>query len=108
MYVDSKNRLWVGSLAGVSVFEGETIIDYSYSDGLVYDRVDAISEDQTGMMWFGTQYGASSFDGTVWKSYTTENGLPDNWITGITVDADTNIWFGTKSRGIAELIRVVK
>ena len=105
LYVDSKQRIWVGSLAGVSMIVNDAFTDYNTSDGLVYNRVDAITEDLDGNMWFATQYGASRYDGTAWKTYNTANGLPEDWITSIEVDQDGNIWFGTKTKGLAILKR---
>ena len=95
--------MWFGSLAGVTNFNDQIFKDYSMSNGLVFNRVDAIAKDQSGTMWFGTRFGVSSFDGTQWTSFTENNGLPDKWVTSIVVDKNNKIWFGTKNRGIAVL-----
>ncbi len=103
LFVDSKGRIWVGSLAGATMIDGNNIVDYGASDGLVYSRVDAITEDLDGNMWFATQYGVSRFDGTSWKTYNSNNGLPEDWVTSLSVDAEGKIWFGTKTKGLAIL-----
>jgi ligand-binding sensor domain-containing protein len=87
----------------VSRIDDNNVIHYNTSDGLVYDRVDAIAEDLEGNMWFATQYGVSKFDGSSWKTYTAANGLPEDWVTSIFVDNEDNIWFGTKTKGVAIL-----
>ncbi len=48
MFVDDQIIL-VGSLAGVSMINGDQIIDYNMDDGLIYDRVDAIAQDKDGV-----------------------------------------------------------
>lgn len=105
LFYDQSDGLWIGSLAGVTNFFQNNFYDYSMSNGLVYNRVDAIAKDNEGTMWFATPFGVSSYNGTQWQSYTEGNGLPDQWVTSILVDAENNIWFGTKTRGIAVLKR---
>ncbi len=103
VYVDSKNHIWFGTLAGVTKYEGDNWESYTSANGLVYNQVNSIAEDNEGNMWFGTLYGASMFDGSTFKNYTTENGLPSNYVTGIGIDNAGNVWIGTLGGGVARL-----
>ncbi len=87
---------------GVSEFDGSKWINYTTSDGLVNNWVNAIAIDANGNKWFGTIGGVSRFDGINWTNYTTTNGLAENYVITISIDAVGNIWFGTTG-GVSKL-----
>jgi ligand-binding sensor domain-containing protein len=58
IYVDSRERKWVGTEQGVHMFEGDGGLGmewkhYHASDGMKAEDVHAITEDWDGNMWFG-------------------------------------------------------
>lgn len=106
IYVDQSNRQWFGTPHGVAFHavwetkkEWKT---YSTSDGLISNRVQAITEDAAGKLWFGTDLGASSFDGQNWKNYRIADGLGNPCVNDIAVDAKGAVWFATNG-GISVL-----
>lgn len=60
LFADSGNRLWIGTAAGVSVFDGEFWCSYDCRDGLGSNFVSAIQEDGDGNLWFGCGVGGLS------------------------------------------------
>jgi hypothetical protein len=99
VYLDHNNNQWFGTNRGVAchtVWETKTGWKvYTTVDGLVNNRVQAITEDDNGLIWFGTADGISSFDGNTWKSYAAAEGLSDTFINDIDIDKDGNVWVAT-------------
>jgi ligand-binding sensor domain-containing protein len=55
---------------GVYRYDGKTWTHFTTKDGLVDDKICAITLDQNGGVWFGSfDKGISRFDGHEWKSY---------------------------------------
>jgi len=75
----------------------------STKDGLIYDQIESMAEDDNGTMWFGTQFGVSRYDGSSVKTYTTTNGLAANWTTAILKADNGDIWFGSVNKGLSVL-----
>jgi ligand-binding sensor domain-containing protein len=65
---DSNGYLWVGTLGGLSKFNGKKFINYSVNDGLLNNRITAISMID-GKIWIGHEGGVS----------TLTNGKARNW-----------------------------
>lgn len=58
LYQDSKGFLWIGSLNGLSRYDGNSFITFQPDDGkdisLADNRIYNITEDQHGFLWVGT------------------------------------------------------
>ena len=81
IYQDSIGRLWVGTDAGIGIFDGTTFEIISKKDGLASNDVRAITQDETGNFWFACYDGGlTKYDGKKFTSYTKENGLHGNFI----------------------------
>lgn len=103
LYVDSKNRVWIGTMKGLVCYSHQKWTLYntnntSLSSNLIY----CISEDHKGNIWVGTDNGVNRFDGKRWIYYNTNNSsLVDNRIQTIATFSNC-IYLGT-SQGISEL-----
>lgn len=64
LYEDSKKRLWVGTNAGLNLFDRdkETFTSYRAKDGLPNDGIMGILEENSGSLWLSTNKGLSRFD----------------------------------------------
>lgn len=51
---DSKNRIWISSMGGISCFNGTTFKNYTTEDGLASNISFSIFEDSKGRIWVGT------------------------------------------------------
>jgi diguanylate cyclase (GGDEF)-like protein len=61
MVVDHRGWLWVGSDAGLTVYDGQLWRSFTQDDGLIWNDTDsfALTEDRDGSMWIGTSGGLS-------------------------------------------------
>jgi len=96
VFVDSKNRQWMGGNNGIQSHTGHdpkaNITTYDVE--LANLRVHAVAEAPNGDIWIGTENGISIFNGTSW---TTSNAvLPNNFVTAIAFDSTGKAWIGTK------------
>lgn len=58
---DTKGRIWFGTRAGISVYDGKEIKSYTAADGLPGKAVNCITCDRKGTIWIGTDNGVASF-----------------------------------------------
>ena len=100
--VDASNRVWAGTDAGVSVFDGTTWTVFTTADGLPSDIISCIAVDAENHVWVGTDGdGVAMYNGSTWIKYNNTDGLCDNGIFYIACDADTAIWFGSWGSGVS-------
>jgi streptogramin lyase len=66
---DKKGRLWFGTKAGVSVYDGSTWISHTQYDGLCSNNVLCIAVDRDGVVWTGTDKGVTSFKDGIFINY---------------------------------------
>lgn len=84
IYRDSNQKLWVGTDAGLNLFDEstESFTCYRIEDGLPDNSVKSIVEDMHGNLWIGTNKGLSKFvnavhpeKGLAFKNFTPKGGL---------------------------------
>lgn len=109
LYEDDRDRIWIGTLKGVSVFEGDSIVPFA-SNLLGEGRIRSITSDKHGNFWFGTKHGIfkcrvgdyldSEFN---IELVAKENGLSNERIRKLIVDRSNALWVGTYFGGICRL-----
>ena len=81
LYQDSNGTLWIGTLYGLSEFDGSTWTKYNVSNtiGLASNDIRSFVEDPAGNLYICTAFGLTTFtnSGTVTHSYSM-NGLAEN------------------------------
>ncbi|MBI9036141.1 MAG: T9SS type A sorting domain-containing protein, partial [Bacteroidales bacterium] len=107
LFVDSKDRVWIGSNNKLKVLDNEVWIDYDLNQYFDQEsQFNSIGEDADGNIWIGLtdmynaemqSLGVLKFDGTNWTKFTQEDGLSKHNITQIQDDNKGHIWFGTQS-----------
>uniref|UniRef100_UPI00356506FE response regulator n=1 Tax=Lutibacter sp. TaxID=1925666 RepID=UPI00356506FE len=106
-FIDSKNRLFIGTSLGVSVVELNKFKEYIPNDidfinikekKIEEGGVNYITEDHFGNIWLGSDSGVYKLDSklNLIKSYSSQNGLPNNLVVGIKEDNNYNMWITTK------------
>ncbi len=93
--------IWVGTLAGISVYDELGWRHITTDNGLIDNRVQTLRAMSNGEMWIGTLDGVSIFDGTGWSSLTIQDGLPGNHIEIIYETIEGDIWLGSNGDGIS-------
>lgn len=88
---DRAGNLWVGTLGGLSRYDGRSFTNYTVSNGLLNNTIRAIAPDSAGNMWIGTPSGLSKFDGKNFTNYT-PRGSATNSFQQIEIVNDTVWW----------------
>ena len=87
-------------LPEVETIDPSTIVEwqnYTSTNGLAGNQVNAITADSEGNLWIGTDNGVSKFDGTNFTTYRTAQGLLDNYVSSIVEFTPGVMVFGTDS-----------
>lgn len=95
---DKTGNIWVGTDAGVSVWDGAVFSRITSENGLISNVVYAIFHDSKGNVWFGTPSGVTcmTVPGGI-RNYTVKDGIGDNLVLTILEDKNGNIWITTSS-----------
>ena len=81
LYQDPAGYLWIGTDAGIGIFNGTEFKIINKNDGLASNDVRSITQDEEGTFWFACyDGGVTKFDGTNFISFTVEDGLHSNFI----------------------------
>ncbi|MCI5057590.1 MAG: hypothetical protein MRY83_15865, partial [Flavobacteriales bacterium] len=99
IYQDSRGYLWIGTLGGLSRFDGDEFKNYSVKDGLLGNHIECIYEDDQGQLWFGTLNGVSKYDGLTFESIEVDV-FRDHFVRDIQQDKKGNYWFSSDGSGI--------
>jgi len=102
---DSLGRIWVGTHAGVRIFDDihiRQVDSITTAHGLPHNIIASLFTDYNANVWIGTDDGLVRWKNGDMKTYKWPDGLPDNHITTICEDRDNNLWFGT-FKGICRL-----
>ncbi|MFH0758943.1 MAG: two-component regulator propeller domain-containing protein [Bacteroidota bacterium] len=59
--VDYRERVWIGTKEGVTVFYKNSLTSITEEDGLASNNVLSIAVDHQGVVWFGTDSGVCSY-----------------------------------------------
>ena len=58
VYQDQHQRIWLGTEAGASLWDGrDKFINFNIDDGLSDNKILSILQDSSGLLWFGTYNG---------------------------------------------------
>ena len=91
---DKIGNLWVGTMGGLSRYDGRTFTNYTVRNGLLMNMVSAVVPDARGNIWIGTQKGLTKFNGATFTNYVLDNSIPRliNFQQDIHVVNDTIWW----------------
>ena len=99
-FYDKEGRLWIGTLAGVWVFENRPA---GGQKNEMAAWVKHINQHPNGSLWITTTDGIYILkDKKVLKHLDTENGLPNSFVYSVLFDDEGNGWVST-NRGIAKI-----
>jgi ligand-binding sensor domain-containing protein/serine phosphatase RsbU (regulator of sigma subunit) len=100
---DNDGNLWIGTLAGLSRYNGISFDNFSKKDGLAEDWVTSSYKDSKGDIWFGHWAGGvSRYNATTKKfeSLNLEEYTRFRTVTAIVEDHQGYFWIATEGSGI--------
>lgn len=104
---DSLGRIWIGTADGLSIYDGNSYVNYSRENGLKNDVINCFMPVSKNKMLVGTLHGGiyefkkiSFGKDTIIKIFNSKKYLPSNSINNIFKDSKNNYWIITDS-GIA-------
>ncbi len=97
LFEDSRGRIWIMTLMGLSCWENGEFTNYSTANGLSADACYFMLEDRHRNLWIGTGKGVDRFDGRSFRNYTATDGLASSETSAKACLADSSgyLWFGT-------------
>ncbi|NQZ70808.1 MAG: hypothetical protein HRT89_22390, partial [Lentisphaeria bacterium] len=110
LYLDAKNRLWVGGRTGLGYYDKvrDRFIQFTHKQNdlksISNDWIFSMVEDQYGSLWVGTNNGLNRFDDkkNQFERFYPKDGLPSSRISSLLNDNQGNIWIGS-STGLAKM-----
>jgi len=103
MVNDKSGNIWIGTMDGVSKYNGLTFENFGKKNGLAENRVTSSCIDKNGNIWFGHWSGGISKCDPVTKRFheVVISGFEINkTINCIYEDKDGDIWIGTNGNGV--------
>ena len=93
MAQDNTGNLWVGTLGGLSRYDGRNFTNYTVRNGLPGNTVWALAVDNNNDIWIGGQTCLSQFDGKNFKRYNRPHTTPaPNSTQQVQIQNDTTWW----------------
>lgn len=100
---DNEGYLWIGTLGGLSKFDGINFENFSTNEGLLHNQINAIYSDSKGKVWLGTQGGVSVYDGDTIVNYEFKEKLNQKFVLAIVEDKMGRMWFAIGGGGVIYL-----
>ena len=106
MLQDKDGNMWVGTMSGVSKYNGLSFENFNKKDGLAENRVTSSCLDKDGNIWMGHWSGGISKYDAAKKHF--EEVIPGKieskkTINSIFQDKKGVIWFGTEGAGVFKM-----
>ncbi|MBS1773530.1 MAG: hypothetical protein JST82_11780 [Bacteroidetes bacterium] len=91
---DKFGHLWIGTLGGLSRYDGKNFTNYTVRNGMQNNTVTKLKTDNKGNLWIGTSKGISMYNGSAFKHYVLQSPeIPNaNVITDINIANDGTVY----------------
>jgi len=99
---DKNGYLWLGTLAGLSKYDGKKFVNYSIQNGLINNPIFSLAADRSKGLWIGTLGGLNYFDGEKFSSYPFKEDMAENLVNSIAQDKAGNLWLATDGAGLCK------
>lgn len=99
---DKNGYLWLGTLAGLTKYDGKKFVNYSIQNGLIDNQIISLVTDRFIGLWIGTLGGLNYFDGEKFQSYLFKEDMAENMVNAIGQDANGDLWLATDGSGVCK------
>ena len=99
---DKNGYLWLGTLAGLSKYDGKKFVNYSIQNGLIDNQIFSLAADKSMGLWIGTLGGLNYFSGEKFKAYPFKEDMAENQVNSIGQDFTGNLWLATDGAGVCK------
>jgi len=104
---------WIGTLGGLSHYNGQNFINFTMAEGLVSNAVSDIHQSSDGMLWIttkdtetgkknffdtGSGTGICRYDGRRFTNFSMDDGLASDLVNDVHQSQDGSLWFATTSQ----------
>jgi len=104
LFVDDRDRLWVGTKFGLNLMDQGRMRVFTVHQGLPNDNIWCVFQDDEGDLWIGTDgAGAMKYAGDRFITFTIRDGVCSDLIMNMTADAKGDLWLGTYDNGICRM-----
>lgn len=79
---DSKRRLWISTLGGLSCFNGKQFINYTKTSGLSSNFILSLAPGKNNEIWIGSARGLSKYNGNSFSNYADT----EKWVNVLATD----------------------
>lgn len=109
---DKNGRIWIGTIDGVCVFNGQEFTKFVLPEGKVDSTlgisstrmVHSIFEDSNGTLWFSSNAGLFSYANNALINVSEKAGFKTNFVNEVFEDKDGELWVSTK-KGLYKLTK---
>ncbi len=95
LFQDSKGFIWVGTLGGISRFDGREFTNYNRSNGLLNNQISAIIELSDGSIMVGSSGSVSILRGGKVESFKFEKNFKESAVNTL-YQQGSKVWIGTE------------
>ncbi|MFM1930852.1 MAG: hypothetical protein RL226_155 [Bacteroidota bacterium] len=96
LYQDHLGYIWIGTLGGVSRFDGRNFDNFSKQNGLLNNQVNAITELHDSLLVFGSLGGISTFNGHEFKQFRLPLEQAGAQVNDLLANGEDELWVGTE------------
>ena len=102
LFVDSRDRLWIGTPSGLASMDKNSLVRYGPEVGVPQGMVPAIAEDGTGRIWIADMGNLLKKEGDRFVAFESP-GEPLDRVVSLYGDKSGSLWVGTFSGKLGRL-----
>jgi ligand-binding sensor domain-containing protein len=91
--VDKKNNKWFKTTEGISMYDNDTLINYTSSNtGILTNGFTDVSIDKNENIWITSSDGVYQYGNDQWSYYCASYGIPSDDINSVAMDKNNSLW----------------
>lgn len=99
---DKNGYLWLGTLAGLTKYDGKKFVNYSIQNGLIDNQIFSLLADRSQGLWVGTMGGLNYLSGERFKSFPFKKDMQENMVNAMAQQTNGDLWLATDGAGVCK------